>query len=161
MTNTITQINVIWKGRKQTLKECTESFLIFLERLKLYDPRFSIWYETGVSRKKGLENKLVFEYNYIKNKFCPNCKDNDYPTYDFDIRFWNGGSKDSVSYGISASLGGDGSIGNSICNLTFPYEGELYEHYQIRENWEQLLELFIDHWKPDQYRDFEDNLIDV
>jgi len=66
----ITQINVMWKGRKQTLKECTKTFLIFLERLKLNNPSFSIWYERGYSREEGLKNKVIYEYDYIKNKLC-------------------------------------------------------------------------------------------
>lgn len=157
----ITQVNVMWRGRKQTLKECTETFLVFLERLKLYDERFSIWYEGGFTRKQALENKIIYEYDYIKSKFCSNCKDTDYPEFDFDIGFWNGGETDATSFGIRASLGGDGSVGNSICSLTFPSEGELYEHYKIMKNWEQILELFVDHWNPDQFRDFKDNLVQL
>jgi len=158
---TVTQINVIWKGRKQTLKECAETFLIFLERLKLNNPIFNIWYETGYSREEGMKNSISYELDYIKNKLCTQCNDSDYPEFDFDIRFWNGGKTDSTSFGISASLGGDGKVGNSICNLTFPYEGEIYEYYRNRENWEKLLELFIDHWQPDQYRDFNDQLVSL
>jgi len=30
--------------------------------------------------------------------------------------------------------------------FTFPQEGEIYEHYRIKENWENLFELFISHW---------------
>lgn len=159
MIEPITQINVMWRARKQTLEECTKDFLVFLERLKLNDNRFSTWYERGYSRKEGLKNKVVFEFDYIKNKLCSDCKNSDYPEFDFDIGFWNGGKKDATSFGISASLGGDGKVGNSICNLTFPYEGELYEYYKTQENWEKLLKLFIDHWNPNKYRDFEDNLI--
>lgn len=159
----ITEINVMWKGRKQTLKECTEDLIIFLERLKKFDSRLGVWYERAYSRKEGMKNKVRLEYEFIKNHFYESDKyeENNFPEFSFLTGFWNGAATEPLSYGIQFSLGGDGRVGNDICTLTFPYEGDVYEHYRIRENWEKLLELFIDHWQPDKYRDFEDNLIEL
>lgn len=84
------KIGVSWYDRKATLKECTESFIIFLERLKKPDPRFNQRYEGANSRKLALQKKVVWEYEYIKRKFCKKCKDSDYPEFAFDIGFWNG-----------------------------------------------------------------------
>ncbi len=156
----ITKITVIWINRKQTLKESTEDLIIFLERLKRFDSRLGVWYERAYSRKEGVKNKFCFKYEYVKKQLCKKCKENEYPPeFTFLTGFWNGGATDLLSYGISFSLGGDGKIGANNCVLTFPYEGEIYEHYRIKENWENLLELFIDYWNPDKYRDFEDNLM--
>ncbi len=75
----------IWKGRKQTLKECTETFIIFLERLKLHDSRYNEWYGTAKSREEALKDKIKNEYNHIKNRFSLNCKDSEYPEFNFNF----------------------------------------------------------------------------
>ncbi len=158
---TITEIVIIWTNRKQNLKECTESLIIFLERLKRLDTRLGIWYEQSYSRKGGMENRVYLEYDNIKRLLCKKCANEEYPEFTFLTGFWNGAATDALSYGINFSLGGDNPVGTNNCSLTFPWEGQIYEHYRIRENWEKLLELFIDHWQPDQYRDFNDNLVDL
>lgn len=157
----ITEITVIWTNRKQNLKESTEDIIVFLERLKKFDINFGSWYNRGNSRKEAMQSQVQLEYDFIKKKLCKKCNDSDYPEFSFLTGFWNGALSDSLSYGIRFSIGGEGKIGTNNCVLTFPYEGELYEHYSVKKNWEQLLELFIDHWKPDQYRDFDDKLVEI
>ncbi|MCL5245502.1 hypothetical protein M4I21_06760 [Cellulophaga sp. 20_2_10] len=147
----IEDIGVSWYNRRETLKECTESFIIFMERLKLLDSRFDIWYKKGWSKKEALEQKIPLEYDAIKNEICKTCKDDEYPEHSFRIALWNGAKKDSEAFGIRASLGREETnFGNNNCSLSFPYEGEIYEHYLIKENKEKLKELFIDHWQPEK-----------
>lgn len=147
----IEDIGVSWYNRRETLKECTESFIIFMERLKLLDSRFDIWYKKGWSKKEALEQKIPLEYDAIKNEICRTCKDDEYPEHSFRIALWNGAKKDSEAFGIRASLGREETnFGNNNCSLSFPYEGEIYEYYLIKENKEKLKELFIDHWQPEK-----------
>ena len=141
----IPKISVIWQNRSQCLRECTEDLIIFLERLKRFDTRLGVWYERAYSRKEGMKNKIVLDYDYVKKHICKKCKDDDYPPeFTFLTGFWNGAATDPLSYGIRFSLGGEGKLGANNCVLSFPYEGEIYEHYRKRENWKKLLELFID-----------------
>ncbi|MDO6852215.1 hypothetical protein Q4599_01380 [Cellulophaga lytica] len=147
----IEDIGVSWYNRRETLKECTESFIIFMERLKLLDSRFDIWYKKGWSKKEALEQKIPLEYDAIKNEICRTCKDDEYPEHSFRIALWNGAKKDSEAFGIRASLGSsETEKWNNNCSLSFPYEGEIYEYYLIKENKEKLKELFIDHWQPEK-----------
>lgn len=155
------KISVIWSNRKQSLKECTEDIIIFLECLKMFDLRLSNWFEQAYSRKEGMKNKVHFEYEYIRKQLCRKCSENEYPEFSFLKGFWNGAETESLSSSIRFSIGGEGKLGTNNCVLNLPYEGEIYEYYKVKENWENLLNLFIDHWKPDKYRDFEDNLIDL
>ncbi|WP_417363899.1 Imm52 family immunity protein [Galbibacter sp.] len=144
------KIIVAWHYRKLTLKECTESFIIFIERLKLFDLRLYNWYEGANSKTEAIKNKAVFEYGYMKNRFCKNCNDDDYPEFTFDIGFWNGALKDEEAMSISASLGGEAKFGNNNCILSLPSQGEIFEYYQVQTNYNRLVELFIDHWKPEK-----------
>ncbi|WP_378180896.1 hypothetical protein [Aquimarina sp. SS2-1] len=158
--NFIPSISVIWTNRLQTIKESTEDLIIFLKRLKRFDNRLGVWYERANNRKEGMKNRVVLDYDYIKKSLCKKCEDGDYPPeFTFLTGFWNGAQTDPLSYGIRFSLGGDAKIGTNNCVLTFPYEGEIYESYCVRENWEKLMELFIDHWQPEQYRDFDNQLV--
>ncbi|CAM1361614.1 hypothetical protein TSEDIMI_10043 [Tenacibaculum sediminilitoris] len=158
--NSIQQITITWGFRKQTLKECTEELIIFLERLKEFDNRLNTWYKTSSSKKEALKDKVVIEYDYIKKMFCEKCADDEYPEYSFNLSLWNGNAIELLSYSIFFTIGGS-KVGNNMVQFTFPKEGELYECYSIRENWEKLLELFINHWKPNQYYNFKDNLIEL
>lgn len=157
----ITEIVVIWNNRKQNLKESTEEIIIFLERLKLFDPNFSKWFKQANSRAKALEEEIILDFDYIKKALCSKCKDGDYDEFSFLVGFWNGGKTEAQSYGIRFSIGGESKVGTNNCILTFPTEGELYRKYSDTENWNKLLSLFIDHWNPDKYRDFNDNLIEL
>ncbi|WP_108804936.1 Imm52 family immunity protein [Aquimarina sp. Aq107] len=159
----INKISVIWLNRKENLKESTEAFIDFLEELKKFDSRLGNWYLKGNTREEALINKVILEYEFVKKQFF---KYADYEetalTKDsFLISFWNGAPKDSLSCTIRASLGGEGKLNSNNCVFNFPYEGEIYEYYRIQENWDNLLKFFIDYWQPDQYRDFEGNLMDI
>jgi len=61
------QIVITWGLRKRTLKECTETLIVFLESLKRFDPRFGVWYEGGLTKKEALKTQVILDYNYIKN----------------------------------------------------------------------------------------------
>ncbi len=160
MKQSIPQITIIWGFRKQTLKECTEESIIFLEKIKLLDKKLSSWYKTDNNKKNVPKNKIIIEYDYIKEMFCSKCNENEYPEYSFMISIWNGNNIDSLSYGMLLTIGG-ARIGNNMVQFTFPSEGEVYDYYIKKENWRKLLELFIDHWDPDKYKDFNGNLIEL
>lgn len=147
----IEDIVVSWYNRQKTLQECTESFIVFLERLKMFDSRFEIWYQKGGNRKDAIKNIFVPEYENIRKLFCDKCNDDEYPKLSYHISLWNGGRIDSESFGISASLGSsETSKWNNNCSLSFPYEGDIYEYYRIKKNKEKLKEIFIDHWNPEK-----------
>ncbi|CAL2079179.1 Imm52 family immunity protein [Tenacibaculum sp. 190524A05c] len=148
----IQQITITWGFRKRTLKECTEELIVFLERLKRFDNRLSEWYRTDSSKKAALKNKVELEYDFIKRLFCNHCDDSEYPQLSYKLSLWNGNSLDSLAYGIFLTIGGS-KIGNNMVQFTFPYEGEIFDSYSKNENWEALLNLFIDHWNPEFYYD--------
>jgi len=143
------------------LKESTEDVIIFLERLKNFDSRFSVWYKQGYSRKEAMKNKVVLDYELMKNWLCKKCNDNDYPESFFLAGLWSGGETGYSSYSIFISIGGSHKVGKNSFTLSFPYEGELNEHYAIKENWEELLELFIDHWQPEKHSNFNVELLEM
>jgi len=158
--NEISQMVITWGFRKKTLKESTEDLIVFLERLKRFDTRLGVWFEGGMTKKEALKNRVNLDYDCIKKIFCKKCDDNDNAKLSFKLKFWNGDPVDLLSYSIIISIGGF-RVGNNVIMFSFPKDGEIYKHYCIKENWENLLELFIDHWKPDNYRDFDDNLIEL
>lgn len=147
--NDTLQIGITWGLRKETLKACTEALIVFLERLKRFDPRLGVWYEGGVTKKEALTKKVNLDYHYIKNRFCKNCDDNDYAELSFKLNFWNGNPVEALSYGLVVTIGGY-KVGNNMIMFSFPKEGEIYEHYLIKDNRDKLKELFIDHWNPDR-----------
>ncbi len=159
--NPLEEIVVIWKNRPRTLEECTNDWIVFMIKLKQFDHRFDVWYEKGMSRKEALSRQAILDFDYIKNKFCKGCPKGEYPEFMYDISFWNGGKTDNTSYSIRASLGGGKVIGNNLVKLSFPRQGELFEHYSIQDNWSKLRELFIEYWEPDQTRNFDGKLIDL
>ncbi len=153
MTSKKLEIAVTWYNRGQTLKECTEDVIIFLERLKNLDLRLGIWYKTGWSKKEAQKEQIKFEYEYIKNLFykASKFKDDDFPEFMFDCSIWNGAENDNEAIGLRFSLGGnrEHKFGWNGCFIKLPYEGKIREFYNIKGNQEALQELMIDHWKPE------------
>ena len=154
-----TKIVAIWTKRRSTLRESTESFLVFLNILKQFDNNLGVWYEKGFSQKEASKHKIVLEYDYMKKKACSTCNDDDYPEYAFDFNFWNGCLTDSESLSVRASIGGTGKVSNNLCILSLPYNGRIYDHYSISENWYELRNLFVDYWKAEKTRDINGQLI--
>ncbi len=147
----IEEISVGWNPRQATLKECINEYIIFMLRLKTFDPRLSEWYLGGNSRKEAMKNKVEFTYDFIKQSFYKNKKDDDYPEFTFTFGLWNGAKIDAESFGVNVSLGGDDPENyNNNCLFNFPYKGEIYEHYLIQENRDKLLNFIVDHWDAER-----------
>ena len=139
---------VRWNKRKETLRKCTEDFLSFLKKLKTYQPTFfGTWYGGGSSKKEALSNKVIFEYEYIKNRFSRRDKENSYSDVGYFESIWNG-EDDFKSMGIDISQGKDGIVVN-WCTINLPAEGAVYDYFKEPFHQLELLKIMITHWKAD------------
>ncbi|WP_299609961.1 Imm52 family immunity protein [uncultured Aquimarina sp.] len=149
MNHYLDKIGVSWYRKENTLQECTEDFLIFLERLRRFDSNLGVLYKQGKSLQESVMHEVSFEYDYIKKLFCKTCNDQDYPDISFSFSIWNGNISEGEYIRLSTSLGKSQlGVNNSNCMLSMPYKGNLYTHYSNPDDYKQLQELFIDHWKP-------------
>jgi hypothetical protein len=151
----ILSLGVHWYNRPKTLKECADELYEFLNILKSYKPEFfSQWYEGAFSKKKALEKKVEITYDYVKKHLSEGkYKDNDYNKYCYNFGVWNGNPKDSLSGGISASLGSNEEKGwSNNFIVDFPYDGPQMEYFREPKNLDELIKIMIDYWKPEKYQ---------
>jgi len=144
-------IGAHWYSRPQTLRECTEQTLNFLEALKDHNlALFGLWFEKGFSKKEASSRQVSFEYESIKRLFTKRGKDSDYPKVSFATGIWNGVDKEGESASLSVSLGSaEKKYFTNNCVIELPYEGEQHAFYQLDGNQKLLVSLLKHHWRPE------------
>ena len=151
MTNSFKSIGVHWYSRPATLKESSELFLEFLEKLRIHNPSlFSQWYKKGRSKKEAQKKIINLRYNDIKELFGKNKKDEEYPETVFLASIWNGVEKEGKMMSLSISLGGSQlKYYTNNCILDLPSEGEGYLFYREIENQKKMISLLKSFWNPE------------
>lgn len=141
-------IEVSWEYRPQTLRQCTESFLTFLQKLAAYQPDFfSTWYEEKETIEETRQNPIQFTYTWVKNTFSPTDKEDELPVFNYFTRYTNG-QKFPETMMIEASLGVGMDIAPNSCMIELPRKGPSYDFYKKPSHLLTLMKMMIAYWDP-------------
>ena len=102
-------IGAYWGSRAESLSEVRNKVLQTFEKLATTDEQFSNWYEGGMSRKKAMEKKVVFDKETIERLSLQQVKKGEldekgFAKMGFLFGVWSGHS-DEESSSISFNVG--------------------------------------------------------
>lgn len=119
--------------------------LIFLRDLDF--DYFGNWFELGYSRKKALEKKVDFSYDYLFNQVVKNW-DKKFPDLGTSVWFWSGkADTQNTSISFRVGLTSINPFLNPIIVIEFPFEHSL----RVDENDDRIIAItkkMTEIWSP-------------
>jgi hypothetical protein len=148
-------IGVYWGSRAEPLSQVRDKTLQTFQKLAEIDEQFLDWYEGGISRKKALEKRIVFDNETIEKLCLQHVKKgelekNGVSKMGFLFGIWSG-HLDEESSSVTFTVG-SAFTSPHLCNscvLTIPFEGGARERLLHIEKAKRIIEVFVEIWNPD------------
>jgi hypothetical protein len=141
-----------WYNRPQTLGQCADQLLAFLEELMQHNEQlYGHWFEQAGSKARALAKPLSREHGAILKSFGTSASEGSYPATSFSVSLWNGAREEGEGIVLRVSLGSsEPTLYPNLCLL------ELYENtacqafYAQQGNVQALEQLFMRFWQPEK-----------
>lgn len=146
-------IGAYWGPRAEPLSEVSGKILQTFEKLITVDEQFLNWYEGGMSRKKALEKKVVFNKETIETLCLQLVKKGEldqkgFAKMGFLFGLWSGHS-DEESSSISFNVGKENERLTNACVISIPFEGAARERLLEPGKAKEIISILIEIWNPD------------
>jgi hypothetical protein len=148
-------IGAYWGSRKESLQQIAGKTFQTLQVLSEIDEQFFKWYDTGMSRKQALQNKLEIDEETIKKIALKRVKkgemdENGFAVNGFLFSLWTGHideESSSITFAVGNTFNTD-NITNS-CVISIPFEGAARERLLHIEKAKKIIAVLVDIWAPD------------
>ncbi|RFS18652.1 hypothetical protein DVR12_27455 [Chitinophaga silvatica] len=146
-------IGAYWGERAASLIQIKDQILQTLNCLARIDIEFSSWYETGMSRKDALAQKIKWEDDVIIRQCIESVRKGElneqgFSKMGFLFSLWNGRT-DEESSSLSFNVGKSSQVLINNCIVTLPYEGVAKDRLLEQKKVLAIMSILIDIWNPD------------
>ena len=141
-----------WYNRPQTLGQCADQLLAFLQELQQHNEQlYGRWFEQAGSKARALTKPLPREYAAILKSFGTRASEGSYPATSFSVGLWNGARDEGEAIGLRVSLGSsEQALYPNLCLLELYENTACQEFYAQQDNVQALQQLFMRFWQPEK-----------